>query len=54
LDKALDQIQYGDIAKSHWYFMGVAGDSYLMFLNLKLSALEQFDTRFGTLDVPLC
>ena len=49
LDKALEQIQYGDIAQSHWYFMGVAGDSYADVFKSEIERIkEQFDTRFGT------
>lgn len=49
LETALDQIQYGDIAQSHWYFMGVAGDSYADVFKSEIERIkEQFDTRFGT------
>lgn len=49
LNQALDQIQFGEFAQSHWYFMGVAGDSYQdVFKSEIVRIKEQFDTRFGT------
>lgn len=50
LNKALEQIQLGEFAKTHWYFVGVAGASYQdVFKSEVLRIKEQFDTRFGTL-----
>ena len=49
LNKALDSIQYGEFAQSHWYFLGVAGASYQdVFMSEIERIREQFDTRFGT------
>ena len=49
LDKALDNIEFGEFAQSHWYFMGVAGASYQDVFQYEISRIkEQFDTRFGT------
>ena len=49
LSKALDQIQFGEYAQSHWYFMGVAGVSYQDVFKLEIERIkEQFDARFGT------
>lgn len=49
LKKSLDQIQFGEFAQSHWYFMGVAGVSYQDVFKLEIQRIkEQFDTRFGT------
>lgn len=49
LNKALDNIQFGEFAQSHWYFMGVAGASYQDVFQFEISRIrEQFDTRFGT------
>ncbi|WP_228202683.1 C13 family peptidase, partial [Acinetobacter baumannii] len=49
LHDALEQVQYGELAKSHWYFLGVAGDSYQdVFKSEVVRIKEQFDTRFGT------
>ncbi len=49
LNKALDEIEYGEISQSHWYFLGVAGASYQdVFMSEIERIREQFDTRFGT------
>ncbi|MBF4521134.1 peptidase C13 family protein [Acinetobacter towneri] len=49
LNKALESIQYGEFAQSHWYFLGVAGASYQdVFMSEIERIREQFDTRFGT------
>ena len=49
LNQALDQIQFGEFANTHWYFMGVAGASYQDVFSLEVQRFkEQFDTRFGT------
>ncbi len=49
LNKSLEQIQFGEFAKTHWYFVGVAGASYQdVFKSEVLRIKEQFDTRFGT------
>jgi hypothetical protein len=49
LNKALENIQYGEFAKSHWYFLGVAGASYQdVFMSEVERIREQFDTRFDT------
>lgn len=40
LHDALEQVQYGELAKSHWYFLGVAGDSYQDVLNRKWFVLK--------------
>ena len=49
LNKALEQIQFGEFVQSHWYFMGVAGVSYQDVFKLEIQRIkEQFDTRFGT------
>ena len=49
LQQALDRIEYGEFAQSHWYFMGVAGASYQdVFMSEIERIREQFDTRFGT------
>ena len=49
LNKALDNIQYGEFAQSHWYFMGIAGASYQDVFYSEIERIkEQFDTRFGT------
>lgn len=50
LKKSLDQIQLGDFAQTHWYFLGVAGDSYDSVFSSEVQRIKaQFDTRFGTL-----
>ena len=50
LNKALDSVQYGEFAQSHWYFLGVAGASYQNVFRSEVERIkEQFDTRFGTL-----
>ena len=50
LNKALDSVQYGEFAQSHWYFLGVAGASYQDVFRSEVERIkEQFDTRFGTL-----
>lgn len=49
LNKALDSIEYGEFAQSHWYFLGVAGASYQDVFKSEIERIrEQFDTRFGT------
>lgn len=49
LNKALDKIEYGEFAQSHWYFLGVAGASYQDVFKFEIERIkEQFDTRFGT------
>lgn len=49
LTKALDQIQFGDFSQTHWYFLGVAGDSYDSVFSSEVQRIRsQFDTRFGT------
>lgn len=49
LNKALDNLAFGEFAQSHWYFMGVAGASYQDVFEFEISRIkEQFDTRFGT------
>ena len=49
LNKALDNIQYGEFAQSHWYFMWIAGASYQDVFYSEIERIkEQFDTRFGT------
>ena len=49
LNQALEKIQYGEFAQSHWYFLGVAGASYQdVFMSEVERIREQFDTRFGT------
>ena len=49
LNKALDSIQFGEFAQSHWYFLGVAGASYQDVFKSEVERIrEQFDTRFGT------
>ncbi len=49
LNKALEQIQYGEFAETHWYFLGVAGVSYQDVFKYEIERIkEQFDTRFGT------
>ena len=49
LSQALDRLEYGEFAQSHWYFMGVAGASYQdVFMSEIERIREQFDTRFGT------
>lgn len=49
LNSALEQIQFGEFAQSHWYFMGVGGVSYQDVFKLEIQRIkEQFDTRFGT------
>ena len=49
LQKALDSIEFGEFAQSHWYYLGVAGASYQdVFMSEVERIKEQFDTRFGT------
>lgn len=49
LNKAIEQIQFGDFAQTHWYFLGVAGASYQDVFKFEIERIkEQFDTRFGT------
>ena len=49
LDKAIESIQYGEFAQSHWYFLGVAGAGYRDVFKSEVERIkEQFDTRFGT------
>ena len=49
LNQALDSIQFGEFAQSHWYFLGVAGASYQDVFKSEVERIrEQFDTRFGT------
>lgn len=49
LKKSLDQILPGDFAQTHWYFLGVAGDSYDSVFSSEIQRIKtQFDTRFGT------
>ncbi|MDV2487679.1 C13 family peptidase [Acinetobacter johnsonii] len=50
LNKALESVQYGEFAQSHWYFLGVAGASYQDVFRSEVERIkEQFETRFGTL-----
>lgn len=50
LNDSLEHVEYGEQAKSHWYFLGVAGDSYQdVFKSEVVRIKEQFDTRFGTI-----
>lgn len=49
LNQALESIQFGEFAQSHWYFLGVAGASYQEVFKSEVERIrEQFDTRFGT------
>lgn len=49
LNKALEQIQFGEFAQTHWYFLGVGGASYQDVFKSEVERIkEQFDTRFGT------
>ena len=49
LNKALEQVQFGEFAQTHWYFLGVAGVSYQDVFKFEIDRIkEQFDTRFGT------
>ncbi|WP_111859974.1 C13 family peptidase [Acinetobacter sp. CFCC 10889] len=48
LNKALEQVQYGEFAQTHWYFLGVAGGTQDVFKYEIERIKEQFDTRFGT------
>ena len=49
LNKALEQVQFGDFSQTHWYFLGVAGDSYDSVFSSEIQRIKsQFDTRFGT------
>ncbi len=49
LNKALEQVQFGEFAQTHWYFLGVAGASYQDVFKFEIERIkEQFDTRFGT------
>ena len=49
LNKSLEDVQYGEFAQSHWYFLGVAGAGYQDVFKSEVERIkEQFDTRFGT------
>ncbi|OTG62916.1 C13 family peptidase [Acinetobacter silvestris] len=49
LNKSIEQIQFGEFAQTHWYFLGVAGASYQDVFKFEIERIkEQFDTRFGT------
>lgn len=49
LNKALEQVQFGEFAQTHWYFLGVGGASYQDVFKFEIERIkEQFDTRFGT------
>ena len=49
LGKSLEDVQYGEFAQSHWYFLGVAGAGYQDVFKSEVERIkEQFDTRFGT------
>lgn len=49
LSKSLEDVQYGEFAQSHWYFLGVAGAGYQDVFKSEVERIkEQFDTRFGT------
>ena len=49
LQQALENIEYGEFARTHWYFLGVAGASYQDVFKTEVKRIrEQFDTRFGT------
>ncbi|WP_407303659.1 C13 family peptidase [Acinetobacter sp.] len=49
LSKSLEDVQYGEFAQSHWYFLGVAGVGYQDVFKSEVERIkEQFDTRFGT------
>ncbi|OTG79814.1 C13 family peptidase [Acinetobacter sp. ANC 4648] len=49
LNKSIEQIQFGEFAQTHWYFLGVAGVSYQDVFKFEIERIkEQFDTRFGT------
>lgn len=49
LSKALEQVQFGDFSQTHWYFLGLAGDSYDSVFSSEVQRIKsQFDTRFGT------
>ena len=49
LNKSLEQVQFGEFAQTHWYFLGVAGASYQDVFRFEIDRIkEQFDTRFGT------
>lgn len=49
LKKSLDAVQLGDFSQTHWYFLGVAGDSYDAVFSSEIQRIKsQFDTRFGT------
>lgn len=49
LNEMLEQIQFGEFANTHWYFMGVAGAGYQDVFKLEIERIkEQFDSRFGT------
>ena len=49
LNKSLEDVQYGEFAQSHWYFLGVAGAGYQNVFKSEVERIkEQFDTRFGT------
>lgn len=49
LNQALESIEFGEFAQSHWYFLGIAGASYQEVFKSEVERIrEQFDTRFGT------
>ena len=49
LSTELSKVQFGEFAKTHWYFLGVAGASYQDVFRYEIDRIkEQFDTRFGT------
>lgn len=49
LTKALEQIQFGELAQTQWYFVGLAGAGYQDVFKLEIERIkEQFDTRFAT------
>ena len=49
LEKALNDIQASDTTSPHWYFLGVAGDSYADVFKSEIERIRlQFDTHFRT------
>lgn len=49
LNKALDGLQFGEMARTQWYFVGLAGASYQDVFKIEIDRIrEQFDTRFAT------
>ncbi len=49
LNRTLEDVEYGEFAQTHWYFLGVAGASYQDVFKSEVKRIrEQFDTRFGT------